>query len=45
MPDIKDLNVARNKWPLFIIGLPGNNSIRFVKLMVMILEFSGRASL
>lgn len=45
MPDIKDLNVARNKWPLFIIGLPGRNSIRFVKLMVMILEFSGRASL
>lgn len=43
MPDIKDLNVARNKWPLFIIGLPGRNSIRFVKLMVMILEFSGRA--
>lgn len=36
MPDIKDLNVARNKWPLFIIGLPGRNSIRFVKLMVMI---------
>lgn len=27
MPDIKDLNVARNKWPLFVIGLPGRCKI------------------
>lgn len=45
MFDIKDLNVVRNKWFFFIIGLFGRNFIRFVKLMVMILEFSGRVSL